>query len=139
MFCADGFKSGHKKGAFVFKIIGYSFLGIIFAVIFAFVFSILVMHIWNHLMPDIFGLKTITFWQAFLMIILAKLFFGHFGHSHPKHPHEQMKRKFKNKFCDDNHPDNDDEENKKYYEHYRNFWEEEGKKAFDEYVKKHEK
>jgi len=139
MFCANSFTSGQRKGAFVFKIIGYTFLGILFAVVFAFVFSVLVMYIWNHLMTDIFGFKTITFWQAFLMILLAKLFFGHFGHQHPKHQADHLGKKFKNKFCPDIHSDLNNEESKKYYEHYRNFWEEEGKKSFDEYVKKHEK
>ncbi|MBN2544761.1 MAG: hypothetical protein JXB50_03125 [Spirochaetes bacterium] len=138
MFCTDSFKSGQNKGRFIFKIIGYAFLGIMAAVIFAFIFSVLVMYIWNHLITDIFGLKTITFWQAFLLIILAKLLFGHFG-PHSKHPHEHIERKLKNKFYKDFHPELNNEERKKYYEHYKNFWEEEGKKAFDEYVKKQEK
>ncbi len=38
--------------------------------------SYLVMSIWNWLMPSIFGLVTITFWQALGILALAKLLFG---------------------------------------------------------------
>ena len=43
-------------------------------------FSILltypVMWLWNWLMPAIFGLKTLTFWQAFGLTMLANMIFG---------------------------------------------------------------
>lgn len=32
--------------------------------------------LWNWLLPDIFGLKEITYWQAFGLFVLAKLLFG---------------------------------------------------------------
>lgn len=38
-----------------------------------------VMWLWNALLPDIFGLKTITYWQAIGLLILSKIFFGGFG------------------------------------------------------------
>ena len=31
---------------------------------------------WNYLMPDLFGLPTIDFWQALVMSILARCLFG---------------------------------------------------------------
>ncbi len=34
--------------------------------------------LWNALMPGIFGLHTITFWQALGLLILSKVFFGGF-------------------------------------------------------------
>ena len=43
-------------------------------------FSILltypVMWLWNWLMPAIFGLKTLTFWQTFGLTMLANMIFG---------------------------------------------------------------
>lgn len=43
-------------------------------------FSILltypVMWLWNWLMPAIFGFKTLTFWQAFGLTMLANMIFG---------------------------------------------------------------
>jgi hypothetical protein len=42
------------------------------------VFSFLVMGIWNALMPDIFGVRTISFWQALGLLVLCKILFGGF-------------------------------------------------------------
>ena len=38
-----------------------------------------VMHLWNWLMPAIFGLKMITFWQAIGLLILARILVGGLG------------------------------------------------------------
>ncbi|MEO6169231.1 MAG: hypothetical protein ABIO46_13085, partial [Chitinophagales bacterium] len=38
--------------------------------------SYLVMTLWNWLMPVVFGLGVITFWQALGILLLAKLIFG---------------------------------------------------------------
>ena len=35
-----------------------------------------VLQLWNHLMPRIFGLPTLTFWQAVGLMALAWIFFG---------------------------------------------------------------
>jgi len=35
-----------------------------------------VMALWNWLMPEIFGLKLISFWQALGLLLLSKLLFG---------------------------------------------------------------
>lgn len=41
--------------------------------------SALVMLLWNALLPDIFGVKTIGFLQALGLLILSKILFGSFG------------------------------------------------------------
>lgn len=38
-----------------------------------------VMELWNWLMPELFDLGFINFWQALGLIILSKIFFGGFG------------------------------------------------------------
>jgi hypothetical protein len=38
--------------------------------------SFLVMQLWNNLLPDIFHITTITFWQAMGIFILCKILFG---------------------------------------------------------------
>jgi hypothetical protein len=75
----------------VLKFIGYIILGALAAAVFAFVFGYLIMLLWNWLMPTIFGLTTITFWQAVGIAFLARLIFGGGKHggdstckSHPK-------------------------------------------------------
>ena len=56
---------GKRKIAFVM-------MGIVFAIAIGFV----VMLLWNWLMPAIFGLTTITYWQAVGLLILSKILFG---------------------------------------------------------------
>jgi hypothetical protein len=56
------------------KIIGFVILGIIGV----FVFGSVVMLLWNALMPDIFNLRQITFWQALGLLVLAKILFSGF-------------------------------------------------------------
>jgi hypothetical protein len=38
-----------------------------------------VLHLWNWLMPNIFGLRAITFWQAVGLLGLSWVLFGGFG------------------------------------------------------------
>jgi hypothetical protein len=51
---------------------------VLFAVAAALVFSFIVMHLWNWLMPAIFGLHLIGFWQALGLLVLTRILFGGF-------------------------------------------------------------
>ena len=55
--------------------IGFAILGIGLA----FLFGWVVMLLWNWLMPDIFGLKRVTYWQAWGLLILCTILFKGFG------------------------------------------------------------
>ena len=118
-------------------IIGMVFVGIIFAVLFALAFGLFVKLLWNWLMPAIFGIGAITYWQAFGLVILARIFFGVFGFS---------KRDFRSKA---HHPNffgpfngfqregaHFDWSSRKWRSYYRDFWRDEGKAAFNAYVKR---
>ena len=81
--------------------------GIIFGIVFTGLFSLLVFLLWNWLMPAIFGLAAITFFQAFGLLVLSKiLFFGFHGGSHSRHyrSKEYWKKRFEeeNKSADKN-------------------------------------
>ncbi len=39
----------------------------------------LVMHLWNWLLPPLFGWRLITFWQAVGILALCRILFGGFG------------------------------------------------------------
>lgn len=54
--------------------------GIGMAVAFGLIFGCFVMLLWNFLMPDIFGLKEITFWQGAGLVILSRLLLGTRGY-----------------------------------------------------------
>lgn len=56
----------------VLKIIGMVILGVGIAALFGFV----IMWLWNWLMPMIFGLVKLNYWQAVGLFVLAKIFFG---------------------------------------------------------------
>jgi hypothetical protein len=42
-------------------------------------FSAAVMWLWNALIPDIFGITAINYWQALGLLVLARLLFSGFG------------------------------------------------------------
>ncbi|MCD8165321.1 MAG: hypothetical protein LUE93_03860 [Bacteroides sp.] len=45
----------------------------------------IVMALWNALMPAIFGLSTICYWQAAGLILLFRILFGGLGHPHKRY------------------------------------------------------
>lgn len=53
-------------------------IGLVVAIVALIVFTFIFMWIWNLVMPDVFGVKQITPWQALGILILASILFG--GH-----------------------------------------------------------
>jgi uncharacterized membrane protein len=47
--------------------------------IFTWIGSERVLHLWNWLLPSLFGWKQFTFWQALGLLILCRILFGGFG------------------------------------------------------------
>ena len=66
-------------------------IALVVAIVALVIFTFIFMWIWNFVMPDVFGLKQITLWQALGILILASILFG--GHrvvnvyGHPLAPH----------------------------------------------------
>lgn len=50
-------------------------------------FSAITMLLWNWLMPGIFGLEVINFWQALGLLALIRILFGGIGGKHWMHRH----------------------------------------------------
>ncbi len=48
-------------------------------VLFGWLFGELVMHLWNWLMPMLFGLRQITFWQSLGLLVLCRILIGGLG------------------------------------------------------------
>jgi hypothetical protein len=48
-------------------------------VLFVWVFGEIIMHLWNWLLPALFGWHTITLWQALGLLVLCRILFGGFG------------------------------------------------------------
>jgi hypothetical protein len=115
-----------------FKVTGMVCIGIAAAILFALVFGFIVQWLWNWLMPEIFGLKTITYWQGFAIVIFCKILFGGFGKHHPGRPfgeHHRPWHRFKGFGKNGCRPHDE-------WKHFERFWDEEGKGAFENYIKR---
>jgi hypothetical protein len=73
----------------ILVVIGFAILGIGLL----FLFGYIVMLLWNWLMPEIFGLKTLTYWQAWGILALSCILFGRIGGSGSKSGSSDRKRK----------------------------------------------
>ena len=52
--------------------------GLAIALVILFVLILIFKWLWNITMPEVFGIREVTFWQAFRILILASILFG--GH-----------------------------------------------------------
>ena len=109
------------------KVIKVIMMVIIFSALFLLAIYVL-MRLWNWLMPDLFGLATINYWQALGIMVLAKLLFG-FGGGGKNKGRSSHKRKFKSSHrCGSMRRDFEE------WKHYEKFWKEEGEQAYKAYV-----
>ncbi|MDC8004998.1 hypothetical protein POV27_13125 [Aureisphaera galaxeae] len=107
------------------EIIGTIIFGGIFIAGLATLFAYIVMRLWNWLMPELFGLTTLSFWQAVGLIILFKLLLGcsgFGGKSSSKKSKHHSKKKSKTDFSK--------------WKHYDQFWKEEGDEYFRKYIER---
>ena len=89
---AEGIAQGIAKGI----AIGIAFF--IAFLLFIFLGGIVVQWLWNWLMPGIFGLRALTFWEALGLLALSRILFGGFGrgggsHGPRKERHEWWKKR----------------------------------------------
>jgi hypothetical protein len=123
-------RNGESKIIYILRIIGLVILGLIGAVAIALLLGYVVVWLWNWLMPELFGLTTITFWQAVVLIILARIIFGGFKHSRGDHPKDRFASRKKRIWT--RHPFD------RKWKYYEDYWRDEGEKAFDDYVRRKE-
>jgi len=61
------------------KIIFFAPLAILGMLLFIFIGGEIVLHLWNWLLPPLFGFRQITFWQALAILVLCRILFGGHG------------------------------------------------------------
>lgn len=61
-------------------------------------FSIMVMLLWNWLVPAIFQGPTLNLWQAAGLLVLCKILFGHIGRTPWSRGQDSRKRIWRDKF-----------------------------------------
>jgi hypothetical protein len=77
--------------------------GVIIMAGLALLFGFIVMWLWNWLMPEIFGLPEISYWQGWGLVVLAHILFKSMGGSHDhdgikKNIKKELKTEFKKEF-----------------------------------------
>lgn len=92
----------------------------------AILFGFVIMWLWNWLMPEIFGLTTLTYWQAVGLFIFLKLLLGGCGSSCSEKSSKSSNRK-----CDGNSKSDFSK-----WKHYDKFWEEEGDELYKQYLER---
>lgn len=107
------------------EIVGIIIFGAIAISGLAILFGFIIMWLWNWLMPDIFGLTTLTYWQAVGIFILLKILLGGCGSS-------GSRKKSNKRSCKDKKTDSKGDFSK--WEHYDKFWKEEGDEMYKKYV-----
>lgn len=60
------------------RVVGMTAMGVLAAAVLGFV----VMGLWNALLPPLFGLKAIHFWQGAGLLVLCRILFGGFHRCH---------------------------------------------------------
>ena len=75
--------------------------GVVLAAALALLFGLLVMVLWNWIMPEVFGLSPLTYWQSWGIVLLAHILFkagGHRDQNHHKSRDEEWKDRFRDRF-----------------------------------------
>lgn len=103
------------------QILLMAILAIAGVTVFGFIFGYIIMWLWNKLMPEIFGLTSITYWQGIGLFILARILLGSFGSDNSNKASSNKTKKSAKVAID---PD---------WNRYNTWWEKEGKNAFESY------
>jgi hypothetical protein len=80
--------------------------GVVLAAVLAFLFGLIVMALWNWLRPGIFGIRAISYWEAWGLVLLAHILFKAGGHRdrhperHDRTREEEWKERFRRRFKD---------------------------------------
>ncbi|TBN04904.1 hypothetical protein EYD45_06480 [Hyunsoonleella flava] len=115
----------HKmRGKSPGEIAGMIIFGIIAITGLAILFGFVLMWLWNWLMPELFDLPTVTYWQAVGLFILLKILLGGCGSGGSKCSSSKDKTSCKK----------EGKRDFSKWKHYDKFWEEEGNKAYENYL-----
>jgi hypothetical protein len=137
----NAFGAANRRGGKALRIAGLVVAGLAVAVLFAFLFGLIFKALWNALMPSLFGLSAITYWQAVGIVLLAKILFGGPGHAR-RDPGRRIDRRAGRRFwqwtCGDDATAGSGPVpgNGKRWSHFRQYWQDEGRAAFEAYLKK---
>ena len=112
------------------RIVGMVIFGVLAAACFGLLFGLIIQALWNWLMPAVFGLPTINYWQAFGLVLLTRILFGTMGIHGERHTgghlHERWERSEDWEW--------DDCSSWRKWRYYDEWWHAEGRAAYARYV-----
>jgi hypothetical protein len=140
----------------VVRIVVMTITGLIGAVIIAFLFGYFVMLLWNWLLPPLLHAGTINYWQAFGIVILAKILFGGMGGTHRYYGPRGWRREarrwgrwesghgplgWKGSWCGEDEGQDEwaPRGSRRNWRYYGQYWRDEGRAAFEAWLDKHDK
>lgn len=129
---AEFTETGSCPAAKVAKVAGLVVLGIIAAAALAIIFGLLIQWLWNELMPPIFGLPEVSYWQAVGLVVLAHILFGHHNHTH-----DGPRKSRRTSTCGSKAANTSKEEDEifiKDWDSFREFWKDHGREAFTNWL-----
>jgi hypothetical protein len=85
---AEGIAQGIARGIAIGIAFFLAFL------LFIFLGGIVVQWLWNWLMPGIFGLRLLTFWEALGLLALSRILFGGFGRGGGSHGSSRRRKEW---------------------------------------------
>ncbi len=120
----------HRPGLKGLRIVGMVLAGVTFAAVFALIFGWLVMVLWNWIMPPIFHLAEIGYWQGCGILLLAKIIFGALGSRGPRGEWRGPPWR--------SAPWHRDgwREDREWWRYAHEFWKEEGREAFERFMER---
>ena len=120
----------HKmRGKSPIEIAGIILFGAAAIIGLAILFGFIIMWLWNWLMPDIFGLTALTYWQAVGLFILFKILIGGCGSGGGSSSKKSSKE------CKDGSKKTDFSK----WKQYDKFWKEEGDELYKNYKERQAK
>ncbi len=114
------------------EIAGAIIIGTILITGLAILLGFIIMWLWNGLMPELFGLPPLTYWQGVGLFILLKILLGGCGGGSGSGK-SSKKSKYE---CKDSSSSKKDFSK---WKHYDTFWKEEGDALFNEYIERKNK
>jgi hypothetical protein len=133
-----------KSAGFLMRLVG----GLTVAALIGLLFGVVVQHLWNAILPDLFGFPEVDFWQAVGLVVLSRLLFGGMGpkgrgpfkrHGEfDRHRHQSVRDYYRRRHLPWSYGMHDtlynsaDESDRKAF---RDYWSERGQKDFEAYRK----
>ena len=107
--------------------------GVAIVIVVLVLFGAILQLLWNVLMPQVFGLPAIGFWQAIGLFLLAKLFFG-FGMGSGRGSRGWRRRKRTGTSAGSSASSEDATDATFTDERFRQYWDTEGRAAYRTYI-----